>query len=599
MKSTALILNTSPSTLDSEYCPCKYCPSNSKYYELLSESGYWKAMHFKAKQQIEKLLKENEVLNAKLKLRERQLFGRKSEKPRNKNQKSSIENNQAGRKNRRGQQPGRKGHGRSRQDNLPQIEEAYELSDEDRICPGCDLPYEEFPGSDDSEVIEIEVKPYRRLIRRKRYKRTCQCNSQPGIITAPGPGKLIPKGRFGVSFWVQVLLDKYRWQRATHRLMQQLETYGLHVSPGTVTGGLKQLTPLFEPIEQGIIQMNQKDNHWHADETRWMVFVEFEGKNGYRWYLWLFQGATTVVFKLRPSRGAKVAEEHFGETASGIISADRYSAYKVLLKTGRFLIAFCWSHVRRDFLNLANEWVKLEVWAMCWVEKIGNLYYLNEQRLQWELGSEEFIQADGKLRESIEQMKKERDQQLNGPNIHYACKKVLKSLMEHWSGLTLFVDYPWIPMDNNTAERTMRDPVLGRKNYYGCGSLWSANLMAMMFTVIYTVELWGINSRLWLEEYLQECAKGNGKVPTNPQRFLPWNMPREELIRLGADPENLPGIKPYILPRRLRCNTVEESSPPGRLTQSKESSQRAPKKRGPPCPERFVRNSDGLNRMGA
>ena len=50
-------------------------------------------------------------------------------------------------------------------------------------------------------------------------------------------------------------------------------------------------------------------------------------------------------------------------------------------------------------------------------------------------------------------------------------KKVLASLLEHWPGLTLFVDYPEAPMDNNLGENSIRTPVNGRKNYYGSGSL--------------------------------------------------------------------------------------------------------------------------------
>ena len=43
----------------------------------------------------------------------------------------------------------------------------------------------------------------------------------------------------------------------------------------------------------------------------------------------------------------------------------------------------------------------------------------------------------------------------------------------HWQGLTLFVEDPDLPMDNNQAERALRGPVVGRKNYYGSGAQWS------------------------------------------------------------------------------------------------------------------------------
>ncbi len=64
-------------------------------------------------------------------------------------------------------------------------------------------------------------------------------------------------------------------------------------------------------------------------------------------------------------------------------------------------------------------------------------------------------------------------------------------------------------MDNNTAERSLRNPVVGRKNYYGSGRVWSAYLAAMMFSVLQTMLLWGLNPHQWLSAFLaflQRCA---------------------------------------------------------------------------------------------
>ncbi len=89
-------------------------------------------------------------------------------------------------------------------------------------------------------------------------------------------------------------------------------------------------------------------------------------------------------------------------------------------------------------------------------------------------------------------------------------------------------------MDNNTAERALRGPVVGRKNYYGSGSVWSAHLAAMMLSVLQTVLLWDLNPHHWLTAFLQACADHGGKSPTDLSAFLPWKMTperREELAR--------------------------------------------------------------------
>ncbi len=109
------------------------------------------------------------------------------------------------------------------------------------------------------------------------------------------------------------------------------------------------------------------------------------------------------------------------------------------------------------------------------------------------------------------------------------CQHMLKAL-----GLTGFVERPEVAMDNNTAERILRNPVVGRKNDYGSGSVWSAHLAAMMFSVIQTVLLWGLNPHHWLHAFLQACADHGGQSPTDLSSFLPWQMTperKEELAR--------------------------------------------------------------------
>ncbi|MCP3909729.1 MAG: transposase, partial [Actinomycetia bacterium] len=241
-----------------------------------------------------------------------------------------------------------------------------EIPAAERCCPACGLPAQPFPGTEDSEVVEIEVRAHRRKIRRRRYRPACQCGVLPGILTAPIPPKLIPKGRYGVSVWVQVLLDKFVFLRPTYRLLADLRTHGLDLAQGTVTGGLKALSPLFAPIYEALLEKNRSETRWHADETRWQVFVQTEGKAGYRWYVWVFSSTSTVLYKLDPSRSSQVPKDHFVGVAEGILNVDRYVAYKCLASSSVIILAFCWAHVRRDFLAVAKDRPGLEAWAMGW-----------------------------------------------------------------------------------------------------------------------------------------------------------------------------------------------------------------------------------------
>jgi transposase len=100
--------------------------------------------------------------------------------------------------------------------------------------------------------------------------------------------------------------------------------------------------------------------------------------------------------------------------------------------------------------------------------------------------------------------------------------------------LSVFIDHPEVPMDNNPGEKSIRNPVTGRKNFYGSGSLWSSQLAAIMFSIFQTLGLWEINCNHWLREYLTACAANHGKAPENLSAFLPWEMdktPRQKFSR--------------------------------------------------------------------
>lgn len=506
--------------------PCPRCPLRIEVAKLRSENAYWRKMHQNAVEREAKQKEEIAQLEAKLRLRERQLFGRKSEK--SPNHQESTDSNADTPKEPRGQQPGSKGHGRRSYSHLPAREELQDIPEGERCCPTCNLPLRPFPGTEDSETVGIEVKAYRRVIRRKRYKPACQCGTLPGIVTALPPPKLLPKGLLGISVWVTLLLDKFLFVRPTYRLLADLKTHGLDLAQGTLTDGLQALAPLFVPLYQALIDQNLQEDRWHADETRWLVFAATEGKVGYKWYLWVFRSPSTVVYKLDESRSAKVPKAHFGPLAEGILMVDRYSSYKSLAKETRIILAFCWSHVRRDFLGIARDWPQQETWALEWIEEIATLYHLNHLRLTALAKSEDWTGQDLRLRTAVDQTAQKRDAQLAHKLLHPACKKVLVSLKNHWPGLIVFVDHPEVPMDNNEAERLERLPVVGRKNFYGSGAVWSGRLTAVLFSLFQTLALWKINPRLWLTAYLQACAANGGHAPKQIEQFLPWKMTEEQ-----------------------------------------------------------------------
>jgi transposase len=506
--------------------PCPVCPRLAEQFEPYRQAAYWKRLHELAVAREAELRAENESLRAQLRLREQQLFGAKSESHPTPSEALPHARGQRP----RGQQPGKPAPARRDHSHLPAVQEVIDLPDDQRQCPCCGSPFEDFPGTEDGQILEVEVKAYRRVYRRRRYRATCSCETNKGIIAAPAPDKLIPKSNLGISVWAELLLDKYLFYRPSYRLLEDWKTHGLDLSLGTLTDGLQKLAPLFGPVYQALIEHNREQAHWHADETRWLVYASVEGKVGYRWTLWVFHSAEAVVFVLDSGRAHDVPEGHLGPVEEGILSVDRYSAYKAMrqVKDGLILLAFCWAHVRRDFLDVARSWPSEEGWALAWVGRIGRLYQLNKERLEVREQPREFASKDEHLRRHLGQMREQAESELSEPTIHPARQKALSSLQEHWGGLTVFVEHPEVPADNNTAERALRGPVVGRKNYRGSGAVWSGELAAMLFSVFQTLCLWDVNPRAWLEAYLQGCARAGGKAPEDVSEYLPWQMTEQK-----------------------------------------------------------------------
>ena len=543
--------------------------TQKKLTELKRGNQFWKAQHERGCKREELLLKKIELLKAQVNDLRHRYFGKKSEADCNPTEKQPKPTPET--KRPRGQQKGSRSHGRTERPDLPIVEEQYELND--KCCDRCGLLYSPLKGDEESQVVEINVKAYVRKIHRKRYIKSCACPTTPEcpkIIVAPPPAKVIPKSSYGVSVWAYVLVNKFLYGQPLNRTLNELSNYGLPIAAGTITDGLKKISEYFKPLQEAFYKQQMTELWFNNDESRWKVYSVVEDKIGYNWYLWVTRSPQVIHFTIASTRSATVPLAHFAnlQASKVIVVCDRYSAYKMLARLNlAIILAFCWVHVRRDFINLGLGFPALEEWGLGWVAEIGVLYQINKQRLaHWQEDlpfaqqNELFFKVKTRLESQIEQMKERCAQLLLADQaaqktlepppikdkkkastpvpgaLHEAQRKLLVSLQKHWHGLIVFVTHPQVPMDNNGGEQAIRGPVVGRKNFYGSGSLWSALLAAMMYTQLLTIKHWELNPHHWLQEYLTACALEGGAAPADLTPFLPWAMSEERRQLLAKPP---------------------------------------------------------------
>ena len=357
----------------------------------------------------------------------------------------------------RGQRPGS-----SRRDysHLDTREEIHDVPADQRVCACCGLEFE-LLGSQTSEQVDWQVTITRVVHRRLRYRRRCQCPGQRTVIAPPAPNP-IPQGRFTPSFLARLRYEKYVLGLPVHRIVRALAAEGLAVPEGTVCGALRSTAQLLVPLESAIIERNAHAVHIHADETSWRVFEPTEGKDSYRWWLWVFLACDTVVFTMDPTRSTAVLDRHFGIDRTEptlpqgrrlVLSTDFYTAYQCLARVEGVDPLWCWAHIRRYFIRAGDAHEQLRIWRDQWVARIADLYVAHRGMAAAEVGSAGHTQARQAFDQALDTIDTVRRDQATIYSLHPAAKKVLATLDREWDGLARHRDFPDIALDNNPAER--------------------------------------------------------------------------------------------------------------------------------------------------
>ena len=196
--------------------------------------------------------------------------------------------------------------------------------------------------------------------------------------------------------------------------------------------------------------MSTKTGQLHGDETTWRVQSLREQGRSSRAWLWTSVSEDAVYFHIDPSRSAEVAKTLFGAAVHHtVIVCDRYSAYKRLARMpgGLVTLAWCWSHMRRDFIHCAAGQVQMTPWCRGWIERIASIYRLNEARLvHYDPGRARqgaaFDAAQGELKAAVDGLFAEAEGEFAGLPAAAREGKALRSLLNHREGLSVFIDRP-------------------------------------------------------------------------------------------------------------------------------------------------------------
>lgn len=385
-------------------------------------------------------------------------------------------------------------------------------------CSCCGTKMEDSGMTEDSEFLTVIPKQYV-VIRQKRHKYRCgKCHGD--LQTAPAPPRIKSGSAYSDEMIVDVAMTKYcdlvpieRYAAIAGREgLKELPSHSLIESTHYLAARVKgAYAKLFDEI--------RAERVLHADETPHRML---EGDKKSSWFLWGFSGQKTSYFECHPTRSGDVASALLVDSKCEYLVSDVYSGYgKAVRETNeererrggpKLLSVYCNAHCRRRFREAAERFPEL---AQFFIDQYEEIY-----RIEGEAKSkppDEVLARRREMKSFFDKMKERALAELAAYSSKSSVGKAMSYLLKNFAELTLFLGDARLPIDNNPQERLLRNPVVGRKTWYGTHSKQGAETAAILFSLVESCKLNQINPRTYFKRLVEDLHVG--LEPYTPHEF--------------------------------------------------------------------------------
>lgn len=410
---------------------------------------------------------------------------------------------------------------------LPRIETVVDISDKACRCCGKDLHR---IGEDISERLDIIPAQFRVLIvRRPKYAcRACE----DAVVQAPAPARLIEGGLPTEATVAQVLVSKYADHLPLYRQSQIYARQGVMLDRSTLADWVGRAAWHLRPVHERLLGHLKASAKLFADETTAPVLDPGRGrtKTGQLWAYarddrpWGGSDPPGIAYVYAPDRKAERPIAHL-DGFTGILQVDGYAGYRALAERNDVQLAFCWSHVRRKFYELATAGpAPIATEAL---QRIAELYRIESETRGRSAVDRRALRQE-KSRPIITALEPWLTAKLALISQKTKLAEAIRYALSRWQGLTRFIDDGRIEIDSNTVERSIRPIALNRKNALFAGSDGGGEHWAIIASLIETCKLNGVDPQAYLTGVLTRIV--NGHPQSQIDDLLPWHyVPADNL----------------------------------------------------------------------
>lgn len=412
---------------------------------------------------------------------------------------------------------------------LQRIERVIDV--QDKTCPCCAGQLHKI-GEDVAERLDVIPATFRALvIRRPKYGcRACE----EVVVQAPAPSRLIEGGMPTEATVAHVIVGKYADHLPLYRQAQAYARRGVMLDRSTLAHWTGSAAQLLKPLHTRLLERLKTSGKLFADETRAPVLDPGRGRTklGQLWAYarddrpWGGPEPPGVAFVYSGDRATSSPARHLAGY-SGVLQTDGYAAYKTLAARSPVELAFCWAHTRRYFHKELDQKApeKTPIAAEA-LSRIQHLYAI-EAEIRRRSAEERRAVRQEKSAPVLTALKPWLAARLDLLSKKSDLAKAIRYTLEHWEGLSRFLDDGRIEIDNNTVERAIRPLTLGRKNHLLAGSEGGTEHWAILASLIATCKINDVEPQAYLTDVLTRLV--NGHLQSRLDELLPWAYAAEPI----------------------------------------------------------------------
>ncbi len=391
-------------------------------------------------------------------------------------------------------------------------------------CPCCSKEMSDSGLTEDSEYLTVIPKRYY-VVKQKRVKYRCSgCHGS--IVTAPAIPRIKAGSSYSDEMTLDVALSKYCDLIPVERYVQMAARSGVKDLPAnSLIQGTHRLADFLESIYEKLKLEIKASKILHADETPHKML---EGDKKSNWYLWGFSTDRAAYFKAMDTRSGSVASDLLKESVCEYLVSDVFSGYKKAVTDtnvyreekglNNIKNIYCNAHARRKFKESSKSFeVESELFLWCY----RKIYYL-EKKIKTQ-DSKKYKSIDFDLARRWQRLYyRTMDNLALKMKSSYSSKsslaKAIDYFVKNYNELVYFLKYEDIPIDNNSQERLMRSPVIGRKTWYGTHSKRGVKTNSILFSLVESCKLNKINPREYFRDIV--LAIHQNQTTFTPSEYL-------------------------------------------------------------------------------